>query len=75
MLLPILPFVKKPVHSISTLSVFGEGRGLQVPLMETDDLLGLKVHGGYSQSKWVADRIFLKVNNAHEDKWSGLVFK
>lgn len=46
---------------MSTLSVFGEGRGPHVPLLESDDLTGLVVHGGYSQSKWVADRILIKV--------------
>lgn len=53
--------IPQPVHAVSTLSVFGEGRGSHVRLEENDQLLGVNVHGGYAQSKWVADRMLIKV--------------
>jgi myxalamid-type nonribosomal peptide synthetase MxaA len=48
----------KPVHYVSTLSVFPLQRGpvhLEEEELERPELL----HGGYSQSKWVAERLAL----------------
>lgn len=67
--------LQQPVHAVSTLSVFGEGRGPGVRLEENDELLGVSVHGGYSQSKWVADRMLIKVWSARRASGRGILFR
>ena len=50
----------KPVHFMSATSVFSPEKRLGTPLIrEQDSILGHAPWGGYSQSKWVAERLMM----------------
>lgn len=50
----------KPVHYVSTVSVFEAGRDAETPIDEETPLDTLNEHAlGYAQSKWVAEKIVL----------------
>jgi myxalamid-type nonribosomal peptide synthetase MxaA len=51
----------KPIHYVSTLSVFGTGKHLDRAITEDDQLAPPSdVLGGYAQSKWVSEGIMLE---------------
>jgi amino acid adenylation domain-containing protein/thioester reductase-like protein len=54
----------KPIHFISTLDVFQSPRYLEMPtILETDDLSTPEgLADGYSQSKWVGEKLVMEAN-------------
>jgi amino acid adenylation domain-containing protein/thioester reductase-like protein len=73
----VLEFVKqgrhKALHFVSTLSVFVDAEPWVPVCLETDDRRGVgRVHGGYAQSKWMAEQQALA---AKEQGWPVWIYR